>query len=196
MKNKLIGLLGIGAILVGLSYIFPFVAGATPIEFLVENQGTYTITATTSPAYMTAGTATTTSNVYDTYVNGNASYATSKLAMAVGFVASSTSSTLNWYYEYAQGSNCVNVPTSCDWYADNTGSLATTSPAFNASLGQTYSWTFASSTQGGGAPSGNISRKIFTVSPLTRYVRAVFYMPAGSAAGAVWTQFIGQKQIP
>lgn len=171
---------------------------ANPLEFLLQNNGS-TVSATTTVTYLTAGTATSTTNVYDTYANGNGNtYATNNLALEVQFTASSTSSTLNWYYEYAQGTagaNCVNTPASCDWYTDDTFQNASSSQqAISVVNPIKYSWTFASSTQGGGAPTGAISNKVFLVNPVARYVRAVFTLPAGSTAGAVWAAFIGQKQ--
>lgn len=179
---------------------WPTLSKASPLEYLLQNQGTLTVTATTSPAYMTPGLATTTSTVYDAYANGSAStYATDKAALEIQFTASSSAtSQLGWYYEYAQGNataNCVSAPASCDWYADNTTG-ATTTP-WNATVGQSQTWIFASTTQGGGAPTGNRANKIFMVNIPTRYVRAVFYIPTvASTNGAVWAAFVGQKQIP
>ena len=193
-KNKLRAILA-GFALLG-SLAFAVTTKANPLEFLVENQGTYGPTATTSITYMTAGTATTTSNVYDTYANGNGNtYATNKLALEVQFTASSTASTLGWFYEYTQGTagaDCVNTPKSCDWYADNT--LLATTTVNTATVAQTYVWTFASSTQGGGLPSGNRVNKMFIVPTPARYVRAVLYLVPASANGGVWAAFIGQKE--
>lgn len=194
----IIGLLVLGAFV----SFFPSILKANPLEFLVQNQGTLSVTATTSVSYMTPGTATTTSTVYDTYANGAANtYATNNLALEIQFTASSTGSTLGWYYEYAQGNaaaNCVSSPGSCDWYQDDnfTNVNATTTQTFPVTLTNKYTWLFASSSQGGGPilTTNQISNKIVTVQPVARYVRAVFFVPIGSTNVAVWSAFVGQKQ--
>ena len=183
-------------LIVGLSAVlYPKFSGANAPEFLIEN----TASATTTMTYLVPGMSTTTA-VYDTYNNGNAeTYATDKLSLAVQFSASSTGDTLNWYFEYAQNGNCVTASSTCDWYADNT--LAATTTVYNVAPGQSYTWTYASTTPGGQSGTYSNSKKIFTVPTPTRYVRAVFYMSSTSPLGiplngAVWASFIGQKQIP
>ncbi len=178
-------------------------ASANPFEFLVENQGTSSVTATTTITYMTAGLATTTTNVFDSYSNGQTSgYATNNASLEIQFVASSTSSIFGWYYEYAQGgpgANCVNTPASCDWYADDqqVNTVGSTTPGTYAlSSINKFNFTFASSSQGAAAilSTNNLANRIVSVPVPTRYVRAVFFMPPGSAAGGIWAAFVGQKQ--
>lgn len=201
MVNKLIvsGILGISAI--ASIIVFATQTSANPLEFLVQNNGT-SASASTSIAFMTAGAATSTSNVYDTYGNGNGNtYATNNLALEIQFSASSTASTLTWYYEFAQGgagANCVNSPNSCDWYVDATFSntSATTTPNISMAGFNQYQWKFASTSQAGAvvASTNNIANKIVTVPTSARYVRAVFGLLPGSTNGGVWAAFVGQKQ--
>lgn len=199
-NNILIGAVSL-LLIAGAVSLYPFISKANPLEYLLQNQGTFTVTATTTLSYMTPGTGTTTP-VYDTYANGSAStYATDKAALEVQFTASSTSSTLQWFYEYAQGNataNCVSAPNSCDWYADDTFSTtnATTTPNVSITQPNQVVWTFASTTPGGGAPTGNRANKVVNVPTPMRYIRAVMFLPIGSTNGAVWAAFVGQKQTP
>lgn len=138
--------------------------------------GTSNHTATTTVSYLTPGTATTT-YTYDLWNGGSADQiAADKLALAVQFTASSTSSVLGWNYQFSEDG--------VDWYDDNT--LTATATAQAVSTGQTSSWTAASS---------GILRKIVTLpySP-TRYVR-VNFSDTGAGAG-VWATFVSQKQEP
>lgn len=168
-----------------------------------------TSTATSSPAFLVRNTtiATTTSPVYDSYeVNGtnqtntgnnNLPYAAS---LEVQFIASSTTSNLQWYYEYSDGFggvNCVSNPNGCDWYSDDifyTG--ASTTPLNNVTPTNSYSWTFASSTIGGTAQAvdNNRSNKVFVVPTPLRYVRTVFFCPSSQNC-AVWARFVPKKEI-
>lgn len=179
-------------------------ASANPFEFLVENQGTTAPTATTTLSFITAGFSTSTTIAFDTYANGGGNgYATNDAALEIQFTASSSATIYNWYYEYAQGgpsANCVNVPASCDWYADNlqANTVGSTTPGtYVLNSINRYQFTYASSTQGAGLVTANQTLpvdKIVTVQVPTRYVRAVFSIPPGSLPGAVWASFVGRKQ--
>lgn len=204
VKSNALAVLISTVVLIGITLVIaPSISKANPFEYLLQNQGTFTVTATTSPVYMTAGTATTT-YYYDSYANGSAStYATDKAALEMQFTASSTGSTIQGFYEYAQGNaaaNCISAPTSCDWYTDETFLTAnsTTTPTINITQPNQIIWNFASTTPaaGGSLVSNNRVNKVITVPTPTRYVRVVLFMPVGSTNGAIWAAFVGQKQIP
>src|SRR3990167_6247184 len=91
--------------------------------FIRQNNGTGT-TATTSVSYMTVGTATTTYYL-DSQANGNP-FGADSATLLWQFTASSTNSTQDMYLEYAQSGDCINAPTSCDWYYSG---IASTSPS-------------------------------------------------------------------
>lgn len=175
----------LAAVVLGLS-VFG-VARANPLFFAVTTQ---TATATTSPSYMTAGTATTTLTL-DTYSSGN-SRAAYSATLLIQLAASSTATTLRTNIEYSQDG--------VDWYQDG-GSLfpnfATTSKPFDIGQVNQFSLTYASSTAGLGAvpASQATTTRAVKINTPTRYVRAVFTLPTGSAAGAVWAQFVPIKEV-
>lgn len=143
-------------------------------------------TATSSPAFLGVGTATTTM-VYDSYnLNGtnqavvNDPTAAEAATLVMQFTGSSTSAVLNVNIEYSQD----NV----DWYQDNLE--ATTSGPFSITQPDTYTWTYAASNVGG-VPVTRVGKAISIVTPM-RYVRAVFSMTG--ANGSVWGAFIPEKQ--
>lgn len=176
---------------------FAVVAKANPLDLITSN-----VTATSTVAYMTGGTATTT-YVYDTYANSADQNAIDKAAMLVQFTASSTASKLNWSYEYSTGVNgvdCAATPTACDWYAD-TFTLAvnaTNTQQYNFTANNAGAWNFASSSQGGAALAAGNNRalKVLWVPTPTRYTRVVFSVPSGATNGGVWATFAAQKQQP
>lgn len=184
-KNRMRPIFAILAMAVSGALTF---AGGAPAAH--ANQSTFcigdaTAPATTSPTYMTPGTATTT--LTDNTCQDSVVPYDSK-SLLVQLTASSTGTTLNFGVEYSQDG--------IDWYADNTPSLATTSPTYSAQRANSYSWTFASTTPGGGAvpASNNIALKIFNVDVHARYTRVFFSLPPGSTNGAVWARWIGMRQ--
>ena len=135
--------------------------------------------ATTSPAYLRAGIASTT-QTFDSYlvnqgssVNQNPTGLDS-LALAVHFTGSSTDSVLNVYPQYS--ANDID-----GWYSYATSTNL--APVF-------YSLTFASSTLGIGTTA--TTSRIFTIPVFSRYVRVVLEMTGRN--GAVWTEFIPIKE--
>lgn len=163
-------------------------AHANPLGFSCAAQ---TASATTTPVYMTAGTATSTL-LFDTYcVNGtnqpntgNTNIA-NKLTLLTQFSASSTASVLGISVEYSQDG--------VDWYQDNYLSpLATTSPAVLLATPNSYSWLFASSTLDGVANTGNRVGKALQIQTPTRYVRVVYTLTGTNAA--VWGELLPQKE--
>lgn len=158
-----------------------------------------TATATSTVSYITTGAATTTLYL-DTYTQASGNpYKADNSTLLVQFVASSTASILGVSLEYALGTpgiDCTSTPTACDWYANDLLAASTTPAITAVAVSNALSWTFASSSQGGGAvlSSNNRSLKIFDVQTPTRYVRAVFSVTG--ANGAIWAAFQPIKQNP
>lgn len=177
------------------------VASAMPDTFCLSTSSG----ATSSPAYMTPGTATTT--LYASGGCADSVYGAKQYALAVQFTGSSTASTLQVRQEFAQapyGVNCIATPNACDWYAgtfssmNNYGTTTISSTGIDMSVIPVYSWKFASSTIAGLAPASNNNRdmKILTFPGLTQYTRFVFTMAqVANGNGAVYAQVIGKKEM-
>lgn len=151
-----------------------------------------TATATSTPSYMTQGTATSTIT-YDSYnlVGTNQPVVSdptgaADAALEVQFIASSTSSVLNIAIERSDDN--------LDWYQDEYSFPVSTSTIGSSNINSpfSFSWTFASSTVGGQPNSGNRIGKILYVATPTRYTRAVFTLTG--TPGAVWAKFTPTKQ--
>lgn len=170
-------------------------ANANPSFFAPQAKLT---TSTTSPVFMAAGTATTTT-VYDSFgINGTNENGTQALTGAdsaellVQFTATSTTSQLNINIEYSDDG--------IDWYADTPTNVngfgsTTVSSVLLASVPQ-YQWKFASSTIGGIAvlPTGNRDARALNIKTPTRYERAVISCAVGGANCTVWAQWVPKKQ--
>lgn len=181
----------IGLACIGSVFAFTSITHANPLAFATTVQ---TATATTSPTYLVPGLATSTL-VYDSYAVRPTT--ADKASLAVQAIGSSTSAVYNVSFEYSNGApglDCVGAPTSCDWYKDNlmTPVTSTTSQAYSINQPISYSWTFASSTQGGAAAVDNRSLKMLSIPTPTRYVRAIFSIIG--ANGSVWGQIVPAKQ--
>lgn len=168
-RSSLISLAGI-ALLVAILAIAGFAqhAKANALDMGTKSSAA----ATTTVTYFTTTTATTTLITYDSFANGDPN-AFDKLALSTQFAASSTASVLSIYIQYSQDG--------IDWYDNNTTSTSTgdiSGPIYNT-------WTAAGTAT---------SSKIITVNTPTRFTR-VNYAIKG-ASGAVWAQFISQKQQP
>lgn len=151
-------------------------------EFFLQSAGT--ATATTSPQFMTAGTATTTEQ-FDAQTG--TTQAMKQAALMVQFTASSTASVLSCQIERSMDA--------IDWYQDNyIGNATSTASTIPVAGIRQISWTFASTSQGGGviAATNNRGLKMFYVDTPTRYTRAVCGVTG--AAGAVWMKFIGKRE--
>jgi hypothetical protein len=153
-----------------------------------------TSAATSTPSFMTPGTATTTTQVYDSYASTTRGGLTTKADSAfvtVIFTASSTATVLGWMVEYSQDN--------IDWYRNyviDPNQMGTTTPAIT--IGATpvaSSWKFASSSVGGAAVLGtnNVATAAFLIPTPARYTRIVFYLTGGN--GAVWAQITPIKQL-
>lgn len=200
--KKIISLFAIVAIIVGTGMgIGIQKASANPSQFNPISSVGQTAVATSTLTFMTSGTATTT--IYlDSYI-GNPGMPTDKAAIIEQFTGSSTSASLLTNVEYSQGVygfDCTLTPTACDWYEDPGGftlEYGTTTKAFNISQVNPFVLTYASSTPGLGTilPTGiNPMKRIVSIGTPTRYIRAIFTMPVGSANGALWAQFIPQRE--
>ena len=158
-----------------------------------------TATATTTPTYMTPGTATSTL-VFDSFGNGS-TYSVNSTELFVQFSGSSTTSQLNTTLEYANsysGTDCSLIPTSCDWYQDtfsNVTAYSTSTTGISLNTIPSYTWTLASSTVNGVLTSGPTKKAVAVKIP-TRYVRAVFTCGIGGTNCAVWAQFNPSKERP
>ena len=207
---KLMKKIGLGWIL-GLIFIVALLFGFVAIvraNPLLLGQSAKNSVSTTTPSFMTLGTATTTV-IYDSYEvngsnqtnNGNTILPDSAV-MLIQFTASSTTSILGWKFEYAtgdQGVNCRTNPTGCEWYSDTlfSNTNATTSQTFDVTPITAYTWKFASTTQSctttEDLTSVNRACKIVNVPTPLRYVRAVFYITSAQS-GAVRAEIIPKKQ--
>lgn len=139
-------------------------------------------TATTTVEYLRPGLSTSTPP-FDSYlvnqsstVNQNPT-AVDSLALAVQFAGSSTASTVNLYPQYS--------PDNIHWYPYASSTIL--------NIPVSFSWTFASTTPGVEGTNAT-STRVFKLDVVSRYTRVVIGMPAGSANGAVWTEFISIKQ--
>ena len=177
-------LLGVFAIAFSLIYT----ARANP-SFFIRTQSS---TATTSPSYMTAGTATTTVT-FDAGVNAAGN--TDSAVLLWQMIASTTNSIQNVTFEYSQDGS--------DWYYDRYSSLSTTSPTSNLNNLVAYQWQFASTSPAMGIATsssnfGNRITRIINVPTPTRYVRANFTVPVTSlglaSSSAVWAEFVAKRQ--
>lgn len=174
------------------------VAKANPSFFI---GGQATASATTTLTYMTPGTATTTLPQPATN-SGNAT-GINTATLLVQFTGSSTASTINIAFEYANsdsGVDCSVTQSACDWYRDSLmGYNAVVSTTTNTvSLGPTnvYSLPFASTSVGGAGGISSRTTRIINVQTPAQYVRAVITMPAGSLNGAVYAKFLPVKERP
>jgi len=169
-------------------------ASANPLYFADTSS---TATATNTPTFMSAGTATTTL-YYDAY--GDFSNAADTAALLLMLTGSSTNTLLNVQLEYAPNNgtyNCKLTPTACDWYSHSVFDtpMSTTSPTI-ALNSITYTVPFASTTQGGAGGISARTTRVLRIPTITRFVRAVLTLPVGSTNGAVWASIQPIKQQP
>lgn len=167
---------------------------ANPSAFSRQNNGITTTATTTQLGYMSVGAATTTA-YFDSQANGNP-YSADSAVLLWQLTASSTNSTQDVYLEYAQGgSDCISIPTSCDWFAYATSTSLSSTHYFAR-------WQFASTSQGQANPlsTNNRAMREIAIPTPTRYVRAVFVVPhqlfaSGLASSsAVWAEIVAKKQ--
>lgn len=132
--------------------------------------------ATSSPAYLAAGTATSTI-VFDTTRAG--SNGSDSAVLLTQFTASSTAAKLVIAIQYSQDK--------IDWYDANTYNQSTTSPVQDATTAQTFLLSAPSTTS-------SSTLKAITVATPTKWIRAIFTIPAGAGNGAAWAEFVAKQQ--
>lgn len=177
LKAKYLGLSIITAAVFLAAFSLFYVAKANPSFFIRFSTGSF---ATTTVAYQSAGAATTTL-VMDMGVSGT--QAADSAVLLQQFIGSSTASTQRTVIEYSQGGNgadCVNAPTTCNWYFG----FATTTTALNMQPGGAQVSSAASSTE----------LVSITVPTPTRYVRAVFSIPGGGLSGSIYAELAAKRQ--
>lgn len=148
-------------------------------------------TGSSTPTYMTAGTATTT-YTYDSFCGGATS--ADSAALLVQFAGASPAAVLNADVQYSQDG--------IDWYAIGyAGGSDVNSATSSPSIGtvQQLTFPFASSTISRGVvtnANSATSTRIIRLPTPTRFTRVLFTLPVGSTNGAVWAEFVGKKQNP
>lgn len=173
-----------------------FTAYADPLYF---GANTSTATATSTIAFMTPGTGTTTLT-YDAfqYNSTNGRFGSGRTSvndaiLAFQYTGSSSVATtaLNVRLEYSDD----NV----DWYPL---SLETTTTATDTPMTRYQEFQFImddahEATDGVlGTSVGTRQHQALKVDDMpTRYVRAVFYVPAGSVNGSLWAEWVPRKEI-
>lgn len=145
----------------------------------------YTAAATTSPAYLQPGLATTTVTCF----LGNEGARSA--SVLVYFLASSTNSSITIGVEESQNR--------IDWYALGPNQVASTSPTIDLDTNGTFSWQFASTSQGGAATTGSTTLRIFDVNPRLENMRV--FVAAASTTGAlnkdaaVWVKIVPRQDV-
>lgn len=180
--------------------IFIGVVHANPSSF---PKGVSSATATSTLNYFAVAATATTTLAYDAYQLAGtqpSSNAADSATVVIQFTATTTTSALNWRYEYADdqpGVDCTVTQTACDWYSDAQYAItnASTTVTINPVV---YSWTYASSTDLCSSTqifsSNNRGCRLVKVPTPTRYVRVVAYRAPGASNGAVWMRFIPVRE--
>ena len=140
-----------------------------------------TDSATTTLNYITPGAATTTLSC--------SIELTDQVDLLVLFRASSTVSELRWRYEYSRDN--------IDWYPGQEEFVATeaTSTVRVPATFTEYSWTYASSTPTSGGNTDTSFKRVQIKDLAARYMRIKFYLPIGSANGAVYAEMLRKEQF-
>lgn|SRR3990167_10687652 len=163
------------------------ILGASVAEFSPSN--CYTAAATTSPAYMTVGAATSTV----TCALGENGAESAMLNIEVN--ATSTASVFNFYVEESMGG--------VDWFPIAKSRVASTTNPFDISVNETFRFTFASSTVGRGIPpvasgigiNGTDNRNHYSVEIPVTMKRVRVISGVTGANGAVWMQIVPRQPI-
>jgi hypothetical protein len=150
--------------------------------------------ASTTPAYLTPGTATSTTPTFDAYAqtnNGGATFKADSAGIVQQFCASSTATVLNTSVEYSQDG--------IDWYRNfvfDPSQTGTTSVNRNLVTPYSISQTFASSSLQGTpiAANNKCTYSAFTIPTPFRYTRVVSSMTGGN--GSIWNQLVPLKEQP
>ena len=153
--------------------------------------------ATSTLTYMTAGTGTSTSPVYDSYevngtnqTNGGNLTLPNSVALLVQGKASSTATAFNIQCEFAD-----DLTNGGDWYQNEM--IASTSNPLAIAQPAAFLLNYASTTVGGViavAGANNTFSKLMECPAPLRYVRAVITIPPGALNGGIWASFVPKKQ--
>jgi hypothetical protein len=178
--------------LVALSVFLTAIPAAHANPSIFANGVTTGSAASTSPAFMTPGTGTSTTPVYDAQLqtfSGGFTSKTDAAGLLIQFTASSTNSVLSAAVEYSQDG--------VDWYRNfviDPTQIGTTTTPFSFNTPFSVKWTFASSTVGGSGAIANNNRSTAALLIPTpfRYTRVVFSLTG--ANGAVWAQLVPIKE--
>lgn len=175
---------------------FPILAFLIALPFIVgANQSIFqprvaTSSATTSPNYMTAGTATTTLSV-DAHEFGESSKIDNASLLVQFHASSSIASTLNFRFQFSDD----NV----NWYNENEVlNINATTTRISHGFHE-YTWLQAASTTekstiGNGTATSSQSSRLISLPTPTRYIRTLFYVPIGSSNAAVYAEIIPVKE--
>ena len=137
--------------------------------------------ATTTPVFMSPGLATTTL----TMDSQNTAYDNASLLIQV--TGSGTPATLQWQYQFSSDG--------VDWYEETANLAASTATSTQETRTNViHSWIHASTSGPFVSSVSPRALKLVTVPTPTRFIRVVFYLPAGSPNGALWAQFTNKKQ--
>lgn len=181
-----------------LVYLQYGIVHANPDQILENAVGSSVGSASSSPAYIGFGTATST-NSFDT--QGDGALPAKSATLFVALTGSSSATTLNITLEFSQNNS--------DWYGDDiSGVLGTSTQTITLTTPSKYTMLAAtSSTIATGIESTpkNTVYRAFTVQVPSRYVRAIFSMSSSTVLsagpnqqgtnGAVWSDFIAKKEI-
>lgn len=173
LKN--IGVATITALVFFVAFALFYVAKANPSFF--TRQATNTSFATTTVAFMSAGAATTTLAMD---LGAGTAQGADSAVLLQQFTGSTTAASLYTTIEYSQGVagvDCVATQAACNWF-----------------LGSATTTTATGLRAGGGISVASTTLTAVTVTTPTRYVRAVFSIPAGGVSGAVYAEFAAKRQ--
>lgn len=160
-------------------------AHAQQLQFVPTVQSSV---STSTPTFMTPGTATTTIT-YDSFNPGSQIAGIDQGVLLAQLSASTTATTFTFGEEVSQDG--------IDWYADNTfiTTSASTTQTYQINKPTAYSLTFSSTSAAGGpvlANNNQVFRAIHLNFP-TRFVR-VFVSVTG-ANGAIWDTILPERQM-
>lgn len=168
-------------------------AHANPSYFSPQAYITGLSSATGTPAYLIPGAATSTITMDTFYANSLGDYRKADSAVLLNqFTASSSLTLFRGDVEYSNDG--------IDWYQDGgIGSLAfgTTTKPIDLTATPNFNFSYASTTAGLGAVSATqaTTTRAVSIKTPTRFVRVIYYLPIGSARGAIWATMIPVKEI-
>lgn len=146
--------------------------------------------ASSTPSFMTPGTGTSTTPVYDSYLDGSNQSADSAVLL-IQFIGSTTVAQVSTSLEYSQDN--------IDWYSDRLDNGATTTPTINGTINNSFVFSAQGNTPKAVGGTSSTTLRAFMIKTPTRYIRAVSTLPIGGGSngnGAVWAQIVPSKEQP